>query len=54
MFYLYLIHTFVKSNCTDLTCPHRETVGIILKVIVITVNLLETYSKGSYASAAHD
>lgn len=47
------MHTFGKSSCTDLTLPHRETVGIILKVIVITVNLLETYSKGSCAIVAH-
>lgn len=53
MFQLHLMHTFGKSSCTDLTLPHRETVGIILKVIVITVNLLETYSKGSCAIAAH-
>lgn len=53
LFQWHLMHTFGKSNCTDLTLPHRETVAIILKVIVITVNLLETYSKGSCATAAH-
>lgn len=52
-FQLHLMHRFGKSSCTDLALPHRETVGIILKVTVITVDLLETYSKGSCAIAAH-